>query len=131
MRDLTADQLAVLLSVFAVLLVAFGIDFHLSRRAALRHRRGAITFAVVSLIGEFATAIALVLTWVAVWSPTAWERIDNMLVFVPGSLAMLCAVIITAEKAIGRVIAIVRTGTVPGADAKAPERTDADSAGDD
>lgn len=114
MRELSADHLAMLLSVFAVLLIAFGIDFHLSRRAVARHRRGAITFGVVSLVGEVMTAVALVLTWIAVWSPVAWERIDNLLVFIPGTLAVLCAVIITAEKAIGRVITIVRAAAAPG-----------------
>lgn len=116
MRELTADQLAMLLSVFAVLLIAFGIDFQLSRRAAARHRRGAIIFSTVSLVGEAMTAVALVLTWIAVWSPAAWARINDLLVFIPGTLAVLCAVIITGEKTIGRVIIIAGSvrDTAPG-----------------
>ncbi len=106
MRELTADDLGLLLSVFAVLLIAFGIDFHLSRRAAQRHRGRALFFGVVSVVGESMTAIALVLTWVSLWSPAAWERIDDLLVFVPGSIAVVCAMILTGEKTFGRLAAM-------------------------
>ena len=61
---------------------------------------------MTSLVGEGMTALALVLTWVAIWSPAAWEQIDDLLVFIPGSIAVLCAVILTGEKTIGRVIAL-------------------------
>jgi len=106
MRELTTADLGVLLSLFAVLLVAFGIDFHVSKRSMRRHRRLGVSFAVVGLIGESATALALVLTWVALWSPAAWEQIDDLLVFIPGTVAVLCAVVLTGEKAIGRVLGI-------------------------
>lgn len=106
MRDLTADDLGVLLSVFAVLLLAFGIDFHVSRRGLRAHQGRALFFGIVSLIGEVSTALALLLTWVALWSPAAWELIDDLLVFVPGSLAMLSAVILTGDKTIGRLWAL-------------------------
>lgn len=102
MRDLSADDLGVLLSVFAVLLLAFGVDFHMSRRESGGRRR-AFVFDVVSVIGELTTAIALVLTWVALWSPFAWEHIDDLLVFVPGSVAVVCAVVITAQKSFSRL----------------------------
>ena len=119
MRELTADDLGILLSVFAVLLIAFGIDFRLSRRTATRHHRRAVVFAVVSLVGELATAVALVLTWVALWSPAAWERIDDLLVFIPGSIAVLCAVVLTVETVIARFGAIMTArqpgdGSIPG-----------------
>lgn len=97
MRELTSDDLGLLLSVFAVLLIAFGVDFHFSRKSSRHHYRTALVFAVVSLTGELATAVVLVLTWLALWSPAAWERIDDLLVFVPGSIAVLCAVTLTIE----------------------------------
>src|SRR5690606_17435050 len=106
MRELSTDDLGLLLSVFAVLLVAFGVDFHLSKRAVERHRRGGIVFSVVSLIAEITTAIALVLSWVALWSPAAWARIDDLLVFIPGTISMLGAVILSGEKALNRLITI-------------------------
>lgn len=109
MRELTPDDLGILLSVFAVLLIAFGIDFRMSRRSALRHHRRAVAFAIVSVTGELMTAIALVLTWVALWSPEAWERIDNLLVFVPGSIAIVCAVILTIETVTVRLGGILST----------------------
>ena len=102
MRDLTPDDLGVLLSVFAVLLLAFGADFHFSRRVAKRHKLSARIFIPVNVVGELATAVALVLTWVALWSPAAWERIDNLLVFGPGTLAMVCVVILTVETVVSR-----------------------------
>ncbi len=106
MRELSSADLGILLQVFAVLLIAFGIDFHVSRRAIVLHRRRAFFFAATSLTGEAMTALALALTWVAIWSPAAWEQIDDLLVFIPGSIAMLCAVVLAGEKTIGRVIAI-------------------------
>lgn len=126
MRELSADDLGVMLSVFAVLLIAFGIDFHISKHSIRDHRRGAIVFSVVSLIGESATAIALVLTWVALWSPVAWARIDDLLVFVPGTVAMFCAVVLTGEKAVSRVLRIAmiksaRGGELPGGAVPRPD----------
>lgn len=103
MRELTTVDLGMLLSVFAVLLIAFGIDFHFSTKGAARHRRARWFFAIVTLIGELMTALALVLTWVALWSPAAWEAIDDMLVFIPGTVAIGCAVILTIDKIIARL----------------------------
>ena len=115
MRELTSADLGILIQVFAVLLIAFGIDFHVSRRAARHHRTRALFFVVTSLVGEGMTALALVLTWVAIWSPAAWEQIDDLLVFIPGSIAVLCAVILTGEKTLGRVMALRgRDGGVEG-----------------
>lgn len=108
MRDLTADDFGVLLSLFAVLLLAFAADFQLSRKAAQKHRRGARTFVFVNVTGELATVIALLLTWVALWSPVAWAKIDDALVYIPGSIAIVCAVILTGESVQYRVAKILR-----------------------
>lgn len=109
MRELTSGDLGLLLSVFVLLLIAFGVDFHVSRKQAERHHARALVFTVTSLVGEASTAIALVLTWVALWSPAAWERIDNLLVFIPGSIAVLCAVTLTIEAVAGRVVGLWRS----------------------
>ncbi len=106
MRDLDPMDLGVLLSVFAVLLLFFGIDFRVSRSAARRHQRRALAFVSVSLLGEAATAIALVLTWVSLFLPVAAEQIDTLLVFVPGSIAISCAVVLTVESVVSRLIAL-------------------------
>ncbi|KDA05626.1 hypothetical protein DC31_14365 [Microbacterium sp. CH12i] len=103
MRELTPDHLGLLLSVFAVLLIAFAIDFRFSTRSARQHHRAILFFGVVALVGELMTALALVLTWVALWSPAAWEMIDDLLVFIPGSIAILCAVILTIDKIVSRL----------------------------
>jgi hypothetical protein len=108
-RELTSGDLGLLLSVFVLLLVAFGVDFHVSRNQAEKHHTRALVFTVTSLIGETTTAIALVLTWVALWSPAAWEHIDNLLVFIPGSIAVLCAVTLTIETVVGRVAGLWRS----------------------
>lgn len=108
MRDLTADDFGVLLSLFAVLLLAFAADFHFSRKTVARHRVQALVFVVVNMVGELSTVLALMLTWVALWSPTAWERINDLLVLVPGSIAVLCAVALTLESVSVRVAAILR-----------------------
>lgn len=110
MRELDPLDLGVLLSVFAVLLIFFGIDFRVSRREAKRHQRSALLFAGVGLLGEAMTAIALVLTWVSLFLPPEAERIDTLLVFVPGSVAMLCAVVLTVETVTGRVLGLAGRG---------------------
>jgi predicted Kef-type K+ transport protein len=123
---LTSDDLGLLLSVFAVLLIAFGVDFHFSRKDIRRHHPAALVFAVVSLLGELATAIVLVLTWLALWSPEAWERIDDLLVFVPGSIAVLCAVTLTIETVTSHATQVWRSsapGRHPGS-AEAPPPLD-------
>lgn len=108
MRTLTADDLGLLLSVFAVLLLAFAANFHFSRKAVRRHRVAAISFVVLTFVGELSTVVALLLTWVALWSPAAWDRIDDLLVFVPGTLSMLCAVLLTVESVGSRIEHILR-----------------------
>ncbi|MGP6171086.1 hypothetical protein ACTU6U_06455 [Microbacterium sp. A196] len=113
MRELTTDDLGLLLSVFAVLLIAFGIDFHFSTKGVAKHRRATWFFGIVTLVGEVMTALALVLTWVALWSPAAWEAIDNLLVFIPGTIAIICAVILTVDKITVRLERLRRSATMP------------------
>lgn len=108
MRTLTADDLGLLLSLFAVLLLAFAANFHFSRKAVHRHRKAAIAFVVLTFVGELSTVVALMLTWVALWSPAAWDRIDDLLVFVPGTLSILCAVLLTVESVWSRIVHILR-----------------------
>ncbi|MEZ5209501.1 hypothetical protein [Gordonia sp. (in: high G+C Gram-positive bacteria)] len=107
MRDLTPDDFGILLSLFAVLLLAFAANFQFSSKAVRRHRKVAIAFVVVNFIGEISTVIALLLTWVALWSPKAWEQIDDLLVLLPGSLAIVCGVVLTIESVIARALHII------------------------
>ncbi len=107
MRELTPDDLGILLSLFAVLLLAFAANFQFSGKAVRRHRKVAIAFVVTNFVGEIATVIALLLTWVALWSPKAWERIDDLLVLVPGSVAIVCGVVLTIESVIARALHII------------------------
>lgn len=121
MRDLTSGDLGMLLSVFALLLIAFGVDFSISRKDAQRHHARSLLFAVVSLTGELSTAIALVLTWTALWSPAAWERIDDLMVFIPGSIAVLSAVALAFERVVSHVMRL--HGSKPGGDHDRSEPT--------
>ncbi len=108
MRELGSDEFGIMLSFFAVLLLAFAANFHFSRKAIRRHRVAALGFVLVSFLGEISTVISLVLTWVALWSPHAWEEIDDLLVLVPGSIALLCAVVLTFESVYARAVHIMR-----------------------
>lgn len=120
MRELTSGDLGLLLSVFALLLIAFGVDFHVARKEAERHHARALVFTLTSLVGEASTAIALVLTWVALWNPAAWERIDNLLVFIPGSIAVLCAVTLAIEAVVSRMANLWRSSRSDRAGRAAP-----------
>lgn len=131
MRELTPDDLGILLSVFAVLLIFFGIDFRVSRRVAQLYKRRAFAFAVISVIGEGTTAIALVFTWVALFLPPEAQSIDTMLVFVPGSISMVCAVILTGQVVTGRLGNLARASRIgfeSGAGAAAAAETGAAAA---
>lgn len=108
MRQLDVADLGVLLSVFALLLIFFGIDFRVSRREATRHRRRALVFTVLSVVGETTTAVALILTWVALFLPPEAESIDTWLVFIPGSITIVCAVALTGEVVTTRVAMFLR-----------------------
>lgn len=103
MRDLNADDLGVLLSVFVVLLIFFGVDFHITRKRTQLPTRSTKAFAVVSAIGEGATGIAIILTWISLFLPDEFRIIDTWLVFIPGSIAILCALILTIEVVTHRV----------------------------
>ena len=109
MRDLTPDDIGVLLSVFVLLLIFFGIDFRMSRTDTTRHKKRSLVFAVICLVGEAFTVLALILTWVALFLPDSAEWIDTLIVFVPGSVAMVCAVILTGEVVASRVRGIARS----------------------
>lgn len=113
MRELDPADLGILLSVFAVVLIFFGIDFRVSRKDATRHKRRALTFAIISVIGEATAALALILTWVALFLPPEAERIDTWLVFIPGSIAMVCAVVLTGEVVAGRVAKLAQPEKEP------------------
>lgn len=100
MRNLTVDDLGVMLSFFVVLLLFFGVDFHVTRKRSMQRR--AKTFAFISVIGEAATVVALILAWVTIFMPDVWELLDTLLVFIPGTVATLCAVVLTAESVVAR-----------------------------
>ena len=108
MRELGSDEFGIMLSFFAVLLLAFAANFRFSRKAVRRHRTAALWFVILSFVGEICTVIALVLTWVALWSPHAWEVISDLLVLVPGSMALVCAVLLTFESVYARAMHIVK-----------------------
>lgn len=106
MRDLNAADLGVLLSVFVVLLIFSGFDFRLPRQKDAKSSRSTKVFAVISAIGEGTAGIALILTRVSLFVPDGFRLVDTMLVFIPGSIAILCALILSLEVVTNRVISL-------------------------
>lgn len=108
--ELDSMHLGGLLGFFVTLLLFFGVEFHLTRRRTSQVARGVVAWAVVSAIGEGATAVGLLATWLTMFLPPDAEVVDTWVVFVTGSVAAGCAVLLTAETVIKRTIAVSRAG---------------------
>jgi len=110
MRALTADDLGVLLSFFVVLLIFFSVDIHLRRArhaaSATPPTTGMRFFALLSAAGALVSAVALLLSWIALFLPEDSALIDVTFVFVPGSLAILCAVVLCIEVVARRALTL-------------------------
>lgn len=102
MRLLEVLDFAALLSFFALLLLAFGFDFHLSRSVVRRHKGRAKFFVGISILGEIAAATGMGLTWFALFLDEPSQKVDGLLVFVPGTIACLCIILLTIENSITR-----------------------------
>ncbi len=85
-----------LISFLAVLLVFFSIDVR-SRDSDASKPWHAHLFEWASRIGGVATAVALTLGWVDLFLPDESSPIHVMFVAAPGSLAVLCAIVLGLE----------------------------------
>ena len=103
MRELTPDDLGVLLSFFVVLLIFFSVDFHIVRKRGEKATRPDRIFAIISAVGGVLSALALLLTWVAMFLPDNVRSDDVPMVFIPGTISIVCAAVLSLEVVAHRV----------------------------
>lgn len=91
----SADMVS-LISFLAVLLIFFSIDVR-SRNAVGSKPWHAHLFEWSSRIGGIATALALALGWTDLFFPDESSPIHVALVAVPGSVGVVCAIVLGVE----------------------------------
>ncbi|WP_247614606.1 hypothetical protein [Streptomyces tagetis] len=91
----SADMVS-LISFLAVLLIFFSIDVR-SRESAASQPWHAHLFEWASRVGGIAAALALTLGWVDLFLPDERSPIHVALVAGPGSVAVLCAIVLGLE----------------------------------
>lgn len=96
MRQMPSSDMVSLISFLAVLLIFFSIDVR-SRSSADSKPWHAHLFEWASRIGGITTALALTLGWVDLFLPDESSPIHVALVAVPGSVAVLCAIVLGLE----------------------------------
>ncbi|GAA4233881.1 hypothetical protein GCM10022254_37410 [Actinomadura meridiana] len=96
MRQMPSSDMVILISFLAVLLIFFSIDVR-SRDSADSKPWHAQLFEWASRIGGVSAAVSLALGWVDLFIPDESSPIHVALVAVPGSLAVLCAIILGLE----------------------------------
>lgn len=96
MRQMPSAEMVDLISFLAVLLVFFSIDVR-SRDSGAAGPWQAHLFEWASRIGGVATGLALTLGWVDLFLPDESSPIHVALVAVPGSVAVLCAIVLGLE----------------------------------
>ncbi|GFH65493.1 hypothetical protein Sgou_46380 [Streptomyces gougerotii] len=96
MRSMPSSDMVSLISFLAVLLIFFSIDVR-SRDSAASKPWQASLFEWSSRIGGVATAFSLALGWVDLFLPDDSTVIHVMFVAGPGSLAVLCAIVLGLE----------------------------------
>lgn len=89
-----SSELVSLISFLAVLLIFFSIDIRNRIRGDAWHE---LLFEYSSRVGGISTAIALTLGWVDMFLPDESEAIHVALVAAPGSLGVLCAILLGVE----------------------------------
>lgn len=96
MRPLPSSDMVSLISFLAVLLIFFSIDVR-SRSSRVSKPWHAYLFEWSSRIGGIATAVALTLGWVDLFLPDEDSPIHVLFVATPGSVAVLCAIVLGLE----------------------------------
>ncbi|MEO3796829.1 hypothetical protein ABGB14_42085 [Nonomuraea sp. B10E15] len=89
-------EMVTLISFLAVLLIFFSIDVR-SRESAASGPWHARMFGWTSRVGGISTALALALGWVDLFLPDESSLIHVASVAVPGSVAVLCAIVLGLE----------------------------------
>ncbi|MEU3226487.1 hypothetical protein ABZ695_25475 [Streptomyces sp. NPDC006976] len=96
MRTMPSAEMVSLISFLAVLLIFFSIDVR-SRDSGASKPWHARLFEWASRVGGIATALALTLGWVDLFLPDENSAIHVAFVAVPGSVAVLCAIVLGLE----------------------------------
>ncbi len=96
MRQMPSSDMVSLISFLAVLLIFFSIDVR-SRTTGVSKPWHAHLFEWASRIGGIATAVALALGWVDLFLPDEDSPIHVAFVAAPGSVAVLCAIVLGLE----------------------------------
>ena len=96
MRQMPSADMVSLISFLAVLLIFFSIDVR-SRDSGNSKPWHAHLFEWASRVGGIATALALALGWVDLFLPDENNAIHVALVAAPGSVAVLCAIVLGLE----------------------------------
>lgn len=96
MRTMPSAEMVSLISFLAVLLIFFSIDVR-SRDSGASKPWHASLFEWASRVGGIATALALTLGWVDLFLPDENSAIHVAFVAVPGSVAVLCAIVLGLE----------------------------------
>ena len=96
MRQMPSSEMVSLISFLAVLLIFFSIDVR-SRDSAPSKPWHAHLFEWASRIGGVATALALALGWTDLFIPDQRGVIHVVFVAAPGSVGVLCAIVLGLE----------------------------------
>lgn len=95
MRILAAEEMIGFISFLAVLLVFFSIDIR--SRDTDRDLWHELVFEYTSRIGGVAAAVALATGWVSVFAESPTGVVHLVLLAIPGSLSVLCAILLGIE----------------------------------
>lgn len=96
MRPMPSSDMVSLISFLAILLIFFSIDVR-SRVSASSKPLQLRLFEWASRIGGMATALALALGWADLFLPDRSSPIHVAFVAVPGSVGVLCAIVLGLE----------------------------------
>ena len=95
MRGLSPDQLLAAAGLIVTLLIFFSIDAKFRFRPSARRARE--IFHTTSIVGGISCAIAFVVIWINVFIPDDMEPINLLTYFIPSSVAIACALLLSIE----------------------------------
>lgn len=96
MRQMPSADLVSLISFLAVLLIFFSIDVR-ARESGGAQSWDALVFEWASRVGGVATALSLALGWIDLFLPDESSPIHVAFVAAPGSVGVLCAIVLGLE----------------------------------
>lgn len=101
MRDMPSSELVSLISFLVVLLLFFSIDTKARERRGDLSLKGRI-YHWVGHTGGIATGLALIVAWIDLWLHDDDPTIHVSYIAIPGSIGVLCAVLVGLEMLLER-----------------------------